>query len=183
MGSTENYKLKAQAMGKLLAAQKITTVYGGAKIGLMGAIADAAIDNGGKVIGVLPKFLSAREIAHTGLHELFLVENMHERKAKMYELSDGFIAMPGGFGTLEELFEMLTWGQIGLHLKPIGIYNVDGYYDHLITQLDLMVEAGFLKQEHRNMITLSDNATELLHEMGNYISPIHPNWINDLDKT
>src|SRR5687768_1380717 len=125
-GSDSIYYSQAAMLGKILAHRKIQIVYGGAKVGLMGAVADGALKEGGKVIGVLPNFLKSKEIAHTGLTDLILVESMHERKLKMHELSDGIIALPGGFGTLEELFEMLTWSQLGLHKKPIGLLNING---------------------------------------------------------
>src|SRR5690606_15661454 len=127
IGTDRVYEEQAFLLGKTLAEASLGLVYGGAKVGLMGAVADGALGHGGKVVGVLPRFLQTREIAHDGLTELFIVETMHERKTKMNELCDGIIALPGGFGTMEEFFEMLTWGQLGLHQKPVGLLNTDGF--------------------------------------------------------
>jgi len=129
-GKEEIYKSKAEQLGQTLAEENITLIYGGASVGLMGAVANGVLKNQGKAIGVIPEFLNTKEVAHTQLSELIQVESMHERKTKMSELCDGVIALPGGFGTLEELFEMLTWAQLGLHQKPIGILNVNGFYNY-----------------------------------------------------
>ncbi|MFO7828420.1 MAG: TIGR00730 family Rossman fold protein [Bacteroidales bacterium] len=177
-GNNGNYKLQAALLGKTLAQKNIELVFGGAKVGLMGAIADSVLEHNGKVFGVLPGFLKSKEIAHDRLTELLIVESMHERKTKMHELSDGVIALPGGFGTMEELFEMLTWAQLGLHKKPIGILNIDGFYDPLINLLENMVEKGLLKQINRGMLIISDNIDTLLFEMENYIAPHVPKWID-----
>ena len=142
-GTDGVYKSQATLLGRALAERNIQLVYGGAQIGLMGAVADGVLTHGGRAIGVLPGFLKSKEIAHDRLTELIIVETMHERKTKMHELCDGVIALPGGFGTLEELFEMLTWGQLGLHKKPIGLLNTDNFYDPLITLLQTMVDNGF----------------------------------------
>jgi uncharacterized protein (TIGR00730 family) len=144
----------------------------------MGAVADGALNAGGKVIGVLPNFLRSKEIAHLGLTELILVESMHERKTKMNDLCDGVIALPGGFGTLEELFEMLTWAQLGLHKKPIAILNVNGFYDSLIALLQTMTEKGLLKDVNREMLLVSNNIDDLLEKMRNYIPPTVGKWID-----
>lgn len=178
-GSSSNYMQTAFTVGKLLAMRGIGLVYGGATVGLMGAIADGSLSEGGTVIGVLPKFLEAKEIAHKNLTELVLVSTMHERKMKMQELCDGVIALPGGFGTLEELFEVLTWAQLGLHHKPIGILNVDGFYDHLVQLLDHMVAQGFLKEINKNMLLVSDSIEVLLEKMIAYKAPIVSKWINN----
>lgn len=162
-----------------MAQQNIGLVYGGANVGLMGAVADGALSLGGQVIGVLPHFLKSREIAHEQLTELLLVENMHERKTKMNELCDGVIALPGGFGTLEELFEMLTWSQLGLHQKPIGILNVGGFYDPLITLLQTMVDKGLLKEANQKMLLVSDTIDDLLQQMKDYAAPVVAKWISD----
>ena len=162
------FQSQAWELGRKLATDQIDLVYGGAKVGLMGAVADGALSESGKVIGVLPVFLKSKEIAHEGLTELILVDTLHERKTKMNELSDGVIALPGGFGTLEEFFEMLTWGQLGLHKKPMGILNLNGYYDELVHFLDKMVEKGFLKPENRSMVLLSNNIDDLLVKLKNY---------------
>ncbi|WP_433778758.1 TIGR00730 family Rossman fold protein [Flavobacterium anhuiense] len=177
-GTEKIYEEQAIALGRTLAEQNIELVYGGANVGLMGAVADGALHAGGKVIGVLPNFLRSKEIAHLGLTELILVESMHERKTKMNDLCDGVIALPGGFGTLEELFEMLTWAQLGLHKKPIAILNVNGFYDALITLLQTMTEKGLLKEVNREMLLVSDNIDDLLDQMKNYVAPTVGKWID-----
>ena len=176
-GTDNNFELQAKELGKKLALENIELVYGGANVGLMGAVANGALSNSGKVIGVLPTFLKSKEIAHTGLTELILVDSMHERKTKMNELCDGVIALPGGFGTMEELFEMLTWGQLGLHKKPIGILNINGFYNNLITFLDHMVTMGLLKERNRKMVLISENIDELLTKMKTYQPPTTGKWI------
>ncbi|WP_299122228.1 TIGR00730 family Rossman fold protein [uncultured Tenacibaculum sp.] len=176
-GTDNNFELQAKELGKKLALENIELVYGGANVGLMGAVANGALSNSGKVIGVLPTFLKSKEIAHTGLTELILVDSMHERKTKMNELCDGVIALPGGFGTMEELFEMLTWGQLGLHKKPIGILNINGFYNSLITFLDHMVVMGLLKERNRKMVLISKNIDELLTKMKTYQAPTSGKWI------
>ena len=178
LGTDEVFKEQAFALGQTLAMEKIGLVYGGANIGLMGAIADGALSKGGEVIGVLPYFLQEKEIAHTGLTSLVLVETMHERKTKMNDLSDGVIALPGGFGTLEEFFEMLTWAQLGLHKKPVAILNVGGFYDSLIALVQTMVDKGFLKKANQEMLLVSDNIKDLLNRMKNYSSPVIGKWIS-----
>lgn len=177
-GSEEIYKEQAYWVGKTLAKENIRLIYGGANVGLMGAVADGTIQNGGKAIGVLPHFLQSKEIAHTNLTELILVETMHERKTKMNELSDGVIVLPGGYGTLEEFFEMITWAQLGLHKKPIAILNIDGFYDDLIKMVQTMVDKGFLKQINQEMLLVSDNIDELLEKMKNYQAPTVGKWIS-----
>lgn len=171
------YMEQARQLGAALAQRNITLVYGGAKVGLMGAVADGALQAGGKVIGVLPHFLQQKELAHTGLTELVLVDTMHERKTKMNELSDGVIALPGGFGTMEELFEMLTWGQLGLHQKPVGMLNVNGFYDALHQLSQTMTEKGFLSASSRDMLLYSDQIDELLTKMEQYRPAEKPKWI------
>lgn len=177
-GTEEIYKEQATLLGQTLAKQNIELVYGGANVGLMGAVADGVLNAGGKAIGVLPNFLRSKEIAHLGLTELILVESMHERKTKMNDLCDGVIALPGGFGTLEELFEMLTWGQLGLHKKPIGILNINGFYDSLIELTKVMVEKGLLKPVNQEMLLVSDTIEDLLHQMRNYVPPATGKWID-----
>jgi len=181
-GTEEIYKEQATLLGQTLAKQNIELVYGGANVGLMGAVADGILNEGGKAIGVLPNFLRSKEIAHLGLTELILVESMHERKTKMNDLCDGVIALPGGFGTLEELFEMLTWAQLGLHKKPIAILNIDGFYDSLIELTQTMVEKGLLKEANQSMLLVSDNIDDLLDKMRNYVPPTTGKWI-DKDKS
>ena len=178
MGTSEIYKSNAILLGKALAIRQIELVYGGAKVGLMGAVADGVLNEGGKVIGVLPQFLSTKEIAHEGLTELILVESMHERKTRMNELCDGVIALPGGFGTLEELFEMLTWAQLGLHKKPIALFNVDGFYDHLIALIQTAVANGFLKESNQKMLLISNDIDDLFMQMKNYTAPSVEKWIS-----
>ena len=180
-GTEDIYRSQAMALGKSLAQKGIELVYGGANVGLMGAVADGVLSEGGRVTGVLPHFLQSKEIAHEGLTELILVDSMHERKTKMNDLCDGVIALPGGFGTLEELFEMLTWAQLGLHKKPIAILNVNGFYDSLIELTKTMVEKGLLKEANQKMLLVSDNIPDLLHQMRNYTPPTVGKWI-DKDK-
>ncbi|WP_411812130.1 TIGR00730 family Rossman fold protein [Chryseobacterium scophthalmum] len=177
-GSDDLYKKQATLLGQTLAKQNIQLIYGGANIGLMGAVADGVLKEGGKAIGVLPNFLQSKEIAHQNLTELILVETMHERKTKMNEHCDGVIVLPGGYGTLEEFFEMITWAQLGLHKKPIAILNIDGFYDDLIKLVQKMVDKGFLKQINQEMLLVSDSIDELLEKMRNYHAPIVGKWIS-----
>jgi uncharacterized protein (TIGR00730 family) len=179
LGTDDIYKSQAILLGQTLAKQNIELVYGGANVGLMGAVADGALTNGGKVIGVLPHFLKSKEIAHEHLTQLILVETMHERKTKMHELCDGVIALPGGFGTLEEFFEMLTWAQLGLHKKPIAILNVDGFYDSLKTLVQLMADKGFVEEVDQQRILVSDNIDELIDKMRSYVAPTVGKWITE----
>ncbi len=167
-GTDKTFKTQAYLLGKTLAKEKIELIYGGAEIGLMGALANGALDENGKVIGILPKFLKSQESAHEMLSELILVDTMHERKHMMNELCDGIIALPGGIGTLEELIEMLTWRQIGLHQKPIGILNINGFYKSLISLFQTMVDNGLMKKENLDKIIISDDIDELLDLMKNY---------------
>lgn len=177
-GSDPIFKEQAALLGRALAAQDIRLIYGGANVGLMGAVADGCLLAGGKVTGVLPHFLQSKEIAHTGLTELVLVETMHERKTKMNDLCDGIIMLPGGYGTLEEFFEMITWAQLGLHQKPIGILNTGGFYDDLIKMVRTMVDKGFLKQINQDIMLISRNIDDLLEMMGNYKAPMVGKWIS-----
>lgn len=177
-GTEEIYTSQAILLGQTLAKRNIELVYGGAKVGLMGAVADGVLSSGGKAIGVLPNFLRSKEIAHKQLTELILVDSMHDRKTKMNDLCDGVIALPGGFGTLEELFEMLTWGQLGLHKKPIAILNIDGYYDALIVFVQTMTDKGLLKEVNQQMLLVSDTIDDLLDKMENYVPPTVGKWIN-----
>ncbi|MCH2033648.1 MAG: TIGR00730 family Rossman fold protein [Tenacibaculum sp.] len=177
MGTSSVFEETARILGNKLAQEKIELVYGGADVGLMGTVANGVLENGGKALGVLPTFLSEKEIAHKGLTKLYLVETMHERKKKMNDLCDGVIALPGGFGTLEELFEMLTWAQLSLHKKPIGLLNIDGFYNDLIQLLENMVLKGFLKSVNREMLLVSDSIDDLLNQMKNYNPPTVGKWI------
>jgi uncharacterized protein (TIGR00730 family) len=161
-GVQPEFRAAATALGTYLAERGIDIVYGGASVGLMGAVADAALGAGGRVFGVIPRHLVDRELAHPGLTQLHVTENMHERKALMSELSDAFAALPGGFGTLEELAEVTTWAQLGLHHKPIGLLNVAGFYDLLLQHADRMVTNGFLPFEHRRLLVTASSAADLL---------------------
>ena len=165
-------------MGQILARQGITLVYGGGSVGLMGVLADSVLSAGGDVTGVIPRFLKEKEVGHDDLTHLIQVESMHERKMKMTELADGFIAMPGGFGTLEELTEVLTWVQLGLVRKPVGLLNVDHFFDNLILQLDIMVEQDLLKQENREILLIDSNPENLVARMQDYIPIQVEKWID-----
>ena len=167
-GSKEEYTQQAQEMGRELARRGLTLVYGGGCVGLMGVIADAVLAEGGKVIGVIPSFLADKELAHQGCTELHVVETMHQRKLLMADLAEGFVAMPGGFGTLEELFEVLTWGQLGLHGKPVGLLNTLGFYDALLALLDHMSGEAFLRVENRDQVLQNASAAALLDAMEHY---------------
>lgn len=177
-GNDDIFANQATLLGKTLANENIELVYGGAKVGLMGALADGVLNSGGKVIGVIPNFLKLKELAHEQLTELILVESMHERKTIMNDLCDGVIALPGGFGTLEEFFEMLTWAQLGLHKKPIGLLNINHFYDALIILVQTMTNNGFLKEVNQKMILISDNVDDLLRQMKNYTAPAVGKWVN-----
>lgn len=176
-GNDEEIIIAAKELGKTFAKQNIILIYGGAKIGVMGKMAQSALDNGGSVIGIIPGFLKLKEVFHTGLSKLIITENMHDRKLKMHELSDGIIALPGGYGTLEELFEMITWSQLGLHQNPIGILNTNGFYDGLLKMLKKMVVKGFLKQENYELLLIDDNVDALLQKMRNHKPMSVPKWI------
>lgn len=176
-GKDDHYMQQAFQLGKTLAQLGIGVVYGGAKVGLMGAVADGALSAKGEVIGVLPHFLRNLELQHDGLAQLILVDSMHERKTKMNELCDGVIALPGGFGTLEELFEILTWGQLGLHHKPVAILNTNGYYDSMLTLFEGMVEEGFLKEANRKMVLVNRDIDALISAMKQYTPPATGKWL------
>lgn len=177
-GNNGIYREQAMRLGKELATRKIRLIFGGGKIGLMGALADAALQAGGEVTGVIPGFLHIREVAHDRVPEMIRVETMHERKALIHELSDGAIALPGGFGTLDELFEMLTWGQLGLHVKPVGLLNTNGYFSGILSAMNTMVEEGFLKEVNRTMLLVSEDIDELLDQMDAYRAEAVPKWID-----
>ena len=161
-----------------MAHLEIDMIYGGSNAGLMGAVANGALSEGGKVVGVIPEFLVDKELAHEGLSELILVKSMHERKYKMNELCDGVIALPGGYGTLDELFEMLTWGQLGLHKKPVALYNIHGYYNTLINLVQHMVSSGFLNESNQKMLLINEDLDALLKEMNEYVAPEVEKWLN-----
>ena len=177
-GAREDYAQAAQQLARELVARDCEVVYGGGKVGMMGVLADATLAAGGKVIGVIPKALLAKEVGHGGLTELRVVGSMHERKAMMAELSDGFIALPGGLGTMEEFFEVLTWAQLGLHAKPCGLLNVSGYFDRLLEFLDLTVSERFVKSEHRALVITSTAPKELLERLAAYQPPRVEKWID-----
>jgi uncharacterized protein (TIGR00730 family) len=180
-GHDPAYRALAEEVGRVLAREGIAIVFGGGHIGLMGALADAALAARGEVIGVIPQALIDREIGHTGLTELRVVGSMHERKALMADLVDGFVALPGGIGTLEELFEMWTWAQLGLHRKPCGLIEVTGFFAPLLTFLDRLVVAGFVKPEHRAMLLEAASPEELLACFRAYEPPAIPKWITSAE--
>lgn len=169
----------AKHLGNYFAENGITLVYGAAKIGIMGVIAQAALDANGKVVGIIPSFLKLKEVVHSGLTELFTTQTMHERKLKMHEMSDGFIAFPGGIGTLEELFEILTWLQLGMHRKPIGLLNINGFFDDLVKLLETMVHKGFLSTENYQLLQISESLENLLEKMENFKPPQKPKWLDE----
>ena len=170
---------QAVKLGETLAKESITLVYGAAKIGMMGKLAEASLKHQGKVIGVIPEFLKLKEVVHLGLHKLITTKNMHERKLKIHELSDGFIALPGGFGTLEELFEIITWAQLGLHQKPIGLLNSNGFYTDLINMLETMAVKGFLKIENLDLLIVDNNIDSLLSKMKAFKPKYVPKWLKE----
>ncbi|HZH09403.1 MAG TPA: TIGR00730 family Rossman fold protein [Microvirga sp.] len=176
-GQDPVYMETARLLGETLARNGIELVYGGAAVGLMGAVADAVLAEGGRVTGVMPQALVDKEIAHTGLSDLRVVGSMHERKALMAELSDGFIALPGGLGTFEELFEVWTWAQLGYHKKPCALLNVSGFYDKLADFLDDVVERGFVKPVHRAMLIVKDDPAALIEAIRTYEPPKVDKWI------
>ncbi len=175
------YREAAAALGRELAGAGIGLVYGGGNVGLMGVLADAALAAGGEVIGVIPQALVERELAHQGCTELHITANMHDRKAVMAERADGFIALPGGIGTMEELFEVWTWGQLGYHPKPCALVNVGGYYDALIAFLDTMVAQGFLTRDHRDMLIVAESIPDLIDLLADYVPPQTGKWIGRKD--
>lgn len=165
------YREQAVALGKYLAARKISMVFGGGKIGMMGAIADAMIANGGEVIGVIPHLLRHEEVVHNAVEKMHIVDSMSQRKVLISKNVDAYIALAGGFGTLDEIFEALTLGQLGIETKPVGILNTEGFFNPLLLQLDKMVAEGFLKQENRDMLIVSESIEELMHKMASYKAP------------
>jgi len=176
-GAHPGYVEAATAFGTRLANEGIALVYGGGKVGLMGTVADAVLAAGGRVIGVIPRQLVEKEVAHKGLTELHVVETMHQRKTRMYELSDAFVALPGGFGTMDEMFEMLTWAQLGLHSYPCAFLDVRGFYKGLGASMDHMVAEGFVKREQRDQVWFGENVDDLFDWMRQYESTYTPKWI------
>lgn len=175
-GAHPDYATTAGLLAGELLAHDLTLVYGGASKGLMGILADAMLDGGGRVIGVIPAALQRKEVAHSEVTELHVVQSMHERKALMAELSDGFVALPGGFGTLEEIIETLTWAQLGLHRKPCGLLNVRGYFDTLLAYLAHAETEAFLKSQHRSMLLVDTDPAGLLSRFASYEPPDIPKW-------
>ncbi|KYG25776.1 LOG family protein [Priestia endophytica] len=178
-GATDLYIKGAKKLGEELARRNISLVYGGASVGIMGAVADAVLESGGHVIGVMPAFLEEREIAHKNVSELIVVESMHERKAKMAELADGFIALPGGPGTLEEFFEIFTWAQLGLHQKPCGLLNINEYYTPLVSLFNHMTEEQFLQEKYRAMALVDTEPQGLLDQFNTYQPPSVKTYITE----
>jgi uncharacterized protein (TIGR00730 family) len=176
-GKLPDYAEAALALGNELLARNLGLVYGGGNVGLMGMIADAVMQGGGRVTGIIPHALAEKELAHQGLTELFVVNSMHQRKSKMADLADGFIAMPGGWGTMEEIFEALTWGQLGLHEKPCGLLNIAGYYDHLDAFLNHAMEERFVRKEYRPMVMVEESPGVLLDRFKGYKPPQVKKWI------
>ncbi|MCK9219755.1 MAG: TIGR00730 family Rossman fold protein [Bacteroidales bacterium] len=180
LGLQSIYSDQAKQLGTLLSSRKIALVYGGANVGLMQVLADTVLNLGGHVIGVMPKSLVEREVAHKNLTEMHIVSDMQERKAMMADLSDAFIALPGAFGTLDELFEVLTWVQLGIIHKPIGLLNTDGYFNTLLNMLDHAVQQKFLRPEHRNILQVDDNIEHLLEKLETYQPVVAEKWIDRL---
>ncbi len=175
-GRSGKYFEAADSLAEILLKKEIGLIYGGASVGVMGRIADTVLKSGGTVVGVIPEHLSDMEVAHKNLSELHVVSTMHERKAEMINLADGFIALPGGFGTLEELFEVLTWSQLNIHNKPVGLLNTDGFYDKLLDFLDTVVHEQFLRQEHKNRLLVDSNPERLLKKMEEFKSIDIEKW-------
>ena len=178
VGENPVYRDRARQVGELLATSGIGLVYGGGNVGLMGILADAALGAGGEVIGIITSGLMRREVGHSDLTDLRIVETMHERKALMADLSDGFLALPGGMGTLDELFEILTWAQLGIHTKPCGLLNTEGYFTPLVALLDHMVTERFLRPEHRALALVDDDAARLLARFAEYQPPSVEKWLD-----
>ena len=183
IGKQSIHSESTRHLGRLLAERRIGLVYGAGNIGLMGVLADAVLEAGGEVIGVIPRALVEKEVAHTSLTKLHIVDSMHQRKALMADLADGFAALAGGFGTCDELFEILTWAQLGMHNKPIGILNVAGYYDPLLAWLERMVKDGYLKAKHRELLKIATNPEGLLNSLVDHRpQPVEEKWIEKADR-
>jgi len=181
-GVNPAYTKAAAGLARLLADRRIELVYGGGNIGLMGVLADAALEAGGRVIGVIPESLMAKEVGHQGLTELRVVGSMHERKALMADLAEGFIALPGGYGTFEEFCEVVTWSQLGLHAKPCGVLNAEGYYDPLLALFDRAVKEGFLRSDNRTLVLEERDPRRLLEKMSEFRIPAVGKWITDQER-
>jgi len=178
-GDNPAYAGAARKLAEELCRQDIALVFGGGAVGIMGVVADAVLERGGEVIGVIPKSLAVKEVAHENLTEMHVVDTMHERKAMMSELADGFIALPGGWGTLEEIFEMLTWAQLGFHKKPCGLLNVEGYFDHLVAFLENSFERKFVRELYRPLLMTSDQPSSLLDQFRVYRAPSVRKWVSE----
>lgn len=181
-GSDPAFAEAAEQLGRAIALRGINLVFGGGKVGLMGVVADAALDAGGTVIGVIPKDLVEREIAHSGLTELHVVESMHERKLVMADASQAFIALPGGVGTFEELFEAFTWTQLGIHQKPVGVLDINGFYRPLVSFLDSVVHHGFMKAEHRSQFLTAADPQDLLEQFDAWVPSTVSKWLGPEDR-
>lgn len=177
-GNEAIFTEQAATLGKTIAQKGYGIIYGGARVGLMGALAEGALAEGGEVVGVIPNFLKKKELEHKKLTKLHIVETMHERKAMMNDLSDAVIALPGGYGTMEELFEMLTWAQLSIHKKPIGLLNVEGFYDPLINMSERMIEKGFLKKEYEELLIVANSSDILLDRMKDFIPLKNEKWFD-----
>jgi uncharacterized protein (TIGR00730 family) len=178
-GTNPAYKEQAFLFGQFLAEQEIKLIYGGAMIGVMGAVADGVLSKGGHVTGIIPMFLSRKEIIHEGLTEVFKVDSMHERKLMMSDRCDAIVALPGGFGTMDELFEILTWAQLGLHQKPVGILNTEGFFDGLLTFIETMSEQGFVSPVHQHMLKSEVDFKKLMNLLNHYNPPPFPQWLHN----
>jgi uncharacterized protein (TIGR00730 family) len=171
------YRTAAESLGAALVQRGLRLVYGGGSVGLMGVVADAVLEAGGEVTGVLPEVLATKELLHPGVHDMHIVPGMHARKARMVELADGFIALPGGYGTFEELFEIVTWAQLGLHQKPIGLLNAAGYFNGLIDLIDHAVDQGFIKAKHRELLVVGEESDSLIDALAKHKVPSVGKWI------
>jgi len=178
VGVNGEYREAAAALGRELLRRRLALVFGGGSVGLMGVLADTVLAGGGKVTGVIPRALSRKELRHPRVHDMYVVDSMHDRKAIMSELADAFIALPGGFGTLEELFEVISWAQLGIHRKPIGLFNIAGYFDPLVAFIDHAIGEGFIKPKYRELFLLSSDPAELLDLLASYQPPVLKRWMS-----
>ena len=183
LGNDASFQTDAENLALAMANRKYRLIYGAAKIGVMGAIAKTALEKGVEVIGVIPKFLMKKEVVHMGLDDLIVVETMHQRKTIMSDMADAFIVLPGGYGTMEEFFEVLTWAQLGLHAKPIAILNTGGYFDHLLSFIDIMVDKNLLKDINRSMVIVDTDVESLLDKIEHYEAPLVEKWLTGKDVT
>lgn len=177
VGKNPIYKQTAQELGLLFVKKQIRLIYGGGRVGLMGIMADTVMQNGGKVVGIIPQFLIEMEVAHSRLSEMIMVKTMHERKKRMTDMAQGFVVMPGGIGTMDEFFEVFTWAQLGLHTKPIGLLNTNGFFDKLLAYIDFAVEEGFVKAQSREMMLIETDAEHLIESMQNYEANHVKKWL------